>query len=476
MGGSAFPITTHFRRKTIMFNPVIRSRPTVLLFCLLISIGSNSLLVAEDEGRILPAPQSGKTMSCRTQIEFQGKVVLFASDDEQDKQLDLKVLSSQEFDQIAIDDDHFLRKYQQASANIQIDGNKTQSVLSEGNRQIALRHLSADSVRPIQYFSTGGVLRQAEKDLLSAPADTVGLQRLLTTENLSKGSQWKPQDHDVQSFLSLENVIDNRVLVTVKELDQATAKLYVTGEALGEVDGAKTHTRVVGVAIFDLKNQIVTAFRGTLSENRDASQLAPGFIGAVKIDATCKLKQDRDLSDAGIAKVKDQIAEHQTMRLLWDSESEFELIYDPNWKVILSDPEVVIMRYAQRGNLLAQCNVLRLPKRPADRPLQLNEFREQLERTVLGETGARVNGAQVLKTTSGLNALQVVVTGVQEQVPIHWVYYHLSNSEGRCVAVVVTIEDALLPVFDKADLKLLESIRFTERKSQARGASPSVSR
>ncbi len=407
------------------------------------------------------AAEPGKTLNCKMQIEFQGDVVLFSTEQPpKNLRLPIDVTSRQRFDQIAIDANNFLRKYEVANARIKLDGKPNESSLSESNRQITIRHTSSETNRPLQYFSTGGALRQSEKDLLTVPADIIAIQQLIQQESISANKEWHPENSGVQSFFSLDNLIENEIKVSVKEIKGDLAKIYITGKAKGEVDSATTTLNIVGVAIFDTEKQAMTAFRGTVNENRSPSQLAPGFVGSVKIDTTCDVKPNRNLSEEVVSQVKSKLAESQTTRMLWNSDSEFELLYDPKWKVILSDPEVVVLRYADRGSLLAQCNVLRLPKRPADKPLSLDEFREQLAKNVLGEAEARINGSQVLQTNSGMRVLQVVVTGTQEEVPIHWVYYHLSNDEGQCVAVVLTVEDELLPLLAKADLKLLESIHF----------------
>ncbi|MEZ6093587.1 MAG: hypothetical protein R3C03_05020 [Pirellulaceae bacterium] len=429
-------------------------------------IGSSNVF-AGNQNQIPKAPESGTTVSCRSQIEFQGQVTLYSVENNSTSGLPLSVRSVQAFDQITIDDTNALRKYATATAKISIDGKESDNELSETNRQIALRVNDAEFNRPVQYFSTGGMLKQAERDLLLTPADLISVQYVVEHSTFKEGEEWKPEDRAVQAFLSLDNVIENKLKVSVKEITDNVAKLYITGDATGEVDGSQTALRVVAVCLVDLENQFVSAFRGTLNENRSPSQLAPGFVGAIKIDAKSQVKNAKSLTDDVIKKVSTQIANKQNTRMLWNSDSEFELLYDPKWKVILSDTDVVIMRYSERGSLLAQCNVLRLPKRPEGKPLKLKEFRTQLEKTVLGEAEATIKSTQELRTATGMRALQVVVSGVQEEVPIHWIYYHLSNDEGRCAAVVLTIEDELLNSFGNADQKLLESIRFTERKRQA---------
>ena len=150
--------------------------------------------------------------------------------------------------------------------------------------------------------------------------------------------------------------------------------------------------------------------------------------------------------------------------MLWSTDSEFELVYDPRWKIILSDREAVIMRYADQGNLLAQCSLLQLPKRPADRPVPIEDFRKEIEK-ILSESPARLVSANTITTVAGLTAHKIVVSGLQDDVAIDWIYYHVTNHDGRRVAMIFTVEHEVAKTFGSADQRLVEAVRFVPVKT-----------
>ena len=422
-----------------------------------------------DKVKISLQPEAGAILTCRAQLEFDGDVIVFNADPKaEETAVKLSVNSEQLFDQFQIDSGNTLRKYSNATATIRLNEKETNSVLSESNRQIVVRRTKTGFHRPLQYFANGGALKQAEQELLSVPCDLFTLMALINHESIEIGKKWSPENRLAQALFSLDNVIENRLSLQIKEVDKnQIAKVYMTGDVGGEVDGSSTTIRISAVALVDLNKSVLRAFRATLTENRQASQLAPGFEGNIKVDLSCTLKGTRDVNDETIKQVAAKINEKHTSRLLWSSDSQFEMIYDPQWKVILSDADVVVMRYAEKGNLLAQCNVLSLPRRPEDKPLELKEFEAQLSKNVIGDSGAKITSSSTMATASGLKVLQVVVSGVEEEIPMSWVYYHLSQADGCCVAVVLTIEDEALESFGNADVKLLDSIRFVPKDRKA---------
>ena len=122
------------------------------------------------------------------------------------------------------------------------------------------------------------------------------------------------------------------------------------------------------------------------------------------------------------------------------------------------------MRYADQGNLLAQCSILQLPRRPEDRPLTLEDFRSEVQKLLTESPGAMLS-AGTLSTRSGLQVHKIVVTGKQDDVQIDWLYYHVAHTDGRRLAMIFTLEHEVALTFQGADEKLLEAIRFAAPKT-----------
>ena len=65
--------------------------------------------------------------------------------------------------------------------------------------------------------------------------------------------------------------------------------------------------------------------------------------------------------------------------------------------------------------------------------------------------------------SQGRRILQVAALGVIDEVPIRWVYYHISNPEGRRMAYVFTMEADMAERFAGADQVLVGGLEFTAR-------------
>ena len=426
-----------------------------------------ALLVAGQTSTPLAASPVQADKSAREyqmQVEYAGNVTSLASPEvEQPETLPLKVQGQFAFSQERLDNRSALRNYRRAAAEITLGPSTSTNELSEGNRQLKARLANSQLTRPIQYLSAGGLLKQSELDLLTLPADPLSFPLLFADRKTETGAEWRPSDYAVQTFWAAENLIENDVKITVKEATGTSIKLYLTGDAKAEIEGATARFQIVGLALLDAQSGEVRGLRLTLDEKRTASQLAPAFEGQVKVDVRIVTAEEARRIDAAAAAAARKDA-NTPVRLLWSTDSEFELVYDPRWKIILSEPETVIMRYADQGNLLAQCSILQLPRRPADRPLSLEDFRAEVQKLLAEAPGAMVSAGS-LSTRNGLSVHKVVVTGKQDDVQIDWLYYHAAHPDGRRVALIFTLEHEVALTFQGADERLLEAIRFATPKT-----------
>lgn len=407
---------------------------------------------------------AAKVVDYQMQVEYAGHVTPQASPENEDPaSLKLNVRAEFLFSQRELSSGHALRKYRRASAEILLNEVSSKAELPESKRELTVRVSNRKFSRPIEYLAAAVPLTQSELDLLLVPADPCSFSGLLSHRKTAAGESWKPADAAVRGLLAAENLIENNVQISIKESTQGTAKLYLTGDAKAEIEGAICRFQLAGIALLDESKNQIKGLRLTLNETRTASQLAPAFEGQTKIDL-------RMLTAAEAEQLATQasptIHPSTPVRLLWSTDSEFELVYDPRWKIILSDQEAVVLRYADQGNLLGQCNIVQLPRRPVDRPLTLDDFREEIEK-LLTEKSAQLVSANTYSTSQGLVAHQILVSGTQDNVAIDWIYYHVANADGRRLAMIFTVEHEVTKFFAAADQKLLEAVRFVPLKTAA---------
>jgi hypothetical protein len=129
---------------------------------------------------------------------------------------------------------------------------------------------------------------------------------------------------------------------------------------------------------------------------------------------------------------------------------------------MLDRPDLCVLRCVDRGDLLAQCNISPLPDLAPGQHLSLEEFQAEVLRS-LSERSGQIIEANQSDGEGGLRVLRVVAAGNVAEIPIQWVYYHLSSEKGRRVSLAFTLESKLVERFAEADRTLVDTFEFTPR-------------
>ncbi len=421
-----------------------------------------------------------KSQQCQVVSEYlhQGDVVVpKANDNNQTQSLPLRVQARMDFFQRYTGNDsenQAIRFYREAESSIRVDNGETAAVLHPSNRHIVTRIAPASS-RPIQVASLGDALQQSELDLLRNPGDPLTVPSLVNRKQVSVGDKWKAPDEALGCFLAVDQVVASDVHVLLKSIKNGQAKIYLAGKVTAGVDDVNTEIELSGLLLANLRDGSFSSLRLVTREKRDQGQLAPGFVGRTKIDTRLSaVKPTRQLSTPTIKQLT--AGKKVEQRLKWVSGAgSFQVQYEPAWRLIASEKEAAILRYLNQGELMAQCSIVRLASRPADNPLTLAAFKKEVAAMVAADEDASLESAEQLKSRSGLNILEVQVSGVVEAVPLNWMYFHVSSNDGRCVTFVFTLEKQLASEVRPAARQLVNNLTFlmqkkVSAKSQAKRA------
>jgi len=75
-------------------------------------------------------------------------------------------------------------------------------------------------------------------------------------------------------------------------------------------------------------------------------------------------------------------------------------------------------------------------------------------------TGGEILEASEKLTSTMHRMLRIVAAGSVEGVPIRWVHYHLSNDQGRRLAMAFTFDEESLDVFSDQDMQIVNSLEL----------------
>ena len=96
----------------------------------------------------------------------------------------------------------------------------------------------------------------------------------------------------------------------------------------------------------------------------------------------------------------------------------------------------------------------------------MEEFQQE-SRSALGAAVQQVVDAQETKTPQGLRQLRVALVGQVAGTPVHWIYYQVSDSDGRRVTCVFTMSGEEVARFGAEDIQLVSTMTLSEPAAPA---------
>ena len=130
--------------------------------------------------------------------------------------------------------------------------------------------------------------------------------------------------------------------------------------------------------------------------------------------------------------------------------------------MLLDRHDLCVLRCVDGGDLIAQCNLSELADAEPGKRLALEAFQAEVLQSLTSSAGQVVEASQST-TDDGRRILRVQATGIASEVPIAWVFYHVSNEQGRQAALSFTLEAKAVERFAEGDRTLAESLTFAPR-------------
>ncbi len=113
--------------------------------------------------------------------------------------------------------------------------------------------------------------------------------------------------------------------------------------------------------------------------------------------------------------------------------------HDRRWHLFHQTSDVALRRLLDKGGLIAQCNIKKIPDAEPGKHLSREQFQADIERA-LGKYFREIVQTETLKLKEGLFVERVMVVGSvlrkntknePEPAPMQWIYYLVANSDGR---------------------------------------------
>ena len=455
------------------FNPVnqvterlLRSYLIRLGFTLCFVMACHSSVSATEKCSLVDTRQVGDLQRVQVTLEVIGKLGVGAevTDDKSDQKLEAKMsaVARLAYQERLISHSHQAsvsgRLYEGAVAKLQVGDHEEEINLLEAQRLIIAESDDGQSLT-----SAGQPLSRREKEVIGVPGNGLVAYRLLPGKTVSIGETWTHRNEDLAALLNIDEVIVNQTRSRLVSIDNGLARMQIAGTITGNANGAATEIKLSGDYRFDIGWKRLNWLQLTITESRDPSAAQPGFdVRAEMKMLAAPHKQSPELDPTRLKQVAGQLAQRKPFLRYESDPGAFRLIHDDAWHLIDDRKINTSLRLVQRGKQVAQCNIRRLRRLEKGKKLGLEEFQTDIQKA-LGERFGEFAKAEKSQRRDGYEVLNVIAQGMVSDIPIRWVYYHLTSPEGDRVSYVFTMENRLTESFAAADHAMVDSIQLKPR-------------
>lgn len=365
-----------------------------------------------------------------------------------------------------------IRYYDQAGASITA-GNQVSNVSLRDEARLILAEGTDTGV---ELSSPSLPLKIEELELLRTAGDSLFVSALLPREAVETGDSWKPAAWVLAAWTGIEAVEKSNLSCTLAKLDSRQAVIRFQGEVLGAVFGAAAKVTVEGEVEFDVSQGHWKKLTLKQAEKRAVGTVSPGLDVEATMESTRSIaKSEQRLSAADLQGVP--LVSNDAMKLvafeapLWN----LRIHHARQWHLLNQNSDSATLRFVEKGDLLAQCTLKRLPDADPGEHVSEQVFRSDIQKT-LDKNLEKLVQAERITTSSNLYTYRVVAQGSikttndkDEEVlqPMLWHYYLIADPRGRQLAVVFTFTPDHAERFANRDLDLIGNLEFLQTKTPA---------
>lgn len=364
------------------------------------------------------------------------------------------------------------RFYHTARSNSTLNKTSQSVELRESVRQTVVRRETTPEV----IYGVEDYFTNDEIGLLRAPVCSAGVDQLLPVESVAEGDKYRPDAEALVSVLNLTSVENPEVVAEIMEITADKAKIQLSGNLQGTVEGVPTKLRVLGKLTFDRDLGTCTWVAMAIHETREIGNAEPGFDVAATIKMVRQpLSRPIALSkDSGAVRWNQPIPQDRLYVELRSQHVGFSALMDRGWRMMSDVTGSAVMRWIENDISIAQCNFRSLVRLKPGQQWTLDALQADARKT-LGDQFSQMISADQTVSAQGLRVLRLVADGAAEGVPIRWIMLHFSDDDGRRILATFTMSGNQVDRFAGTDSHLADSLRLIEpKRSDEVAGSPSA--
>lgn len=363
-----------------------------------------------------------------------------------------------------------LRHYDEAEATITVDKGSVKPTLDPQRNLLAVDTGKLGT----KIFCPNSPLTRDELDLVDLPGNSLLIDQLLPSDPVAIGGNWKHSDQSIAGILGLDAVSFSDVQSVLVDVASGKASITLSGAVQGAVGGVSTELELKAKYEYDLKQNRITWFALLIKEQRKVGHVGPGLDVVAKLIMTVTpIAESKALLLDDVNRVS-TTPSPDVMKLAYLPQTgAWRFLHDRSWYVTSDEKDIVVLRMVERGELIAQCNVSPLTPAAAGKTPSLEQFQEDVQRSLGKNFGQWVNAAETTDS-AGSKVFRVVASGVVSGLGVQWIYYQITGREGGRVSLAFTLESELADRFGQADKSLVSTLRFSSPTAAAAVPAPAT--
>ncbi|MCL2303825.1 MAG: hypothetical protein FWC43_00615 [Planctomycetaceae bacterium] len=351
-----------------------------------------------------------------------------------------------------------LREYSLAKAKMEL-GKEPQTPSLDSNHKFVVCQINS---KRASLFSPQGPLKSEQLLLIEEiPGNTLCLDLLLPPKPVKIGDSWNIPNSAVLPFLNVDGITQQTLEATLLSVVDDLAMVQIVGDSQGAYLGTYSEMTVNAKYQFDLRAHRINWVGMLLEEKRSIGHVGPGLDVKARLQVQISpLDEPKNLTDESLQAFRLNPNDAVLQLRYENGKGSWRFQHPRNWYIIQDEPGKTLLRMLDKGNLVAQCNIVAMPKIDPRRPTLLKQFADDLLKG-LEKNSAKVIAAEESYNSATYHELRVILDGkVNGELPLRWVYFLLTDKNGYQTVVVFVIEAEQLSQFGDSDEKILDSFRM----------------
>ncbi len=446
--------------------------PYHIVLVILLLARPASLAAAPDDNvayNLASQRQVGQFDRVNVALEFTGDVLTKSASGEKPERLAVGLTCRRDYDektlQLPTATDNTLRSvryYREASATLKKGAIAQNPSLGSDHRIVGAEFVGGKAT----LFSPKGPFNMEELELVTAVGESLPLDRLLPDRPAKIGEQWKVSDDTLALLLGLEEIKSSSVQMTLKEVMPDLARFELDGDVEGTLFGVGNQVSLKAKCRFDRRTGRIDWFAMRLKQSRDIGVVEDGLDATVLVQVKIARREaSEELSDAALAELRLKPTDDLTLVRYFPSKGGCQLEHDRCWFLIDRGRDFDEFHRLDHGQDIGLCKISPQPQVDVSKLPSLDKF-QGIVQELLGQGFGEFTELSQAQTPAHLRILRVKAKGKDNELPVHWFYYLVSDPEGRQVTFCFRVEEKRLEQFGRADEALVHSLRFVEKKEK----------